>query len=105
MTLDGQPIPNGEVLFYPIDGTKGSVSGGPIKDGRYVAEGRGGVPLGVHEVQIRAFRAPTTKLTGMAAVEGGPAEQYLPEKFNAFSELRAEVDSSTTTLDFHLKSK
>lgn len=103
VTLDGQPIPNGEILFYPLQGTRGSVSGGSIKDGKYVADGRGGVPLGSHKVEIRAFRAPKKSLTGVAAVEGGPAEQYLPRKYNVQSELEAEVDSSTSTLDFHLK--
>ena len=104
VTFDGDPIPNGEVLFYPIEGTQGSVSGGPIKDGRYFAQGRGGVPLGVHRVEIRAFRAPTKAYTGAVAVEGGPAEQYLPPKFNIDSSLRAEVESSTSTIDFNLTS-
>ena len=103
VTLDGSPVPNGEILFYPLDGTRGSVSGGAIKDGKYIADGRGGVPLGTHRVEIRAFRAPS-KALGAAALEGGPAEQYLPQKYNIESELKADVDSSSETLDFDLKS-
>lgn len=103
VTLDGNPIPNGEILFYPLEGTRGSVSGGAIKDGKYIADGRGGVPLGTHKVEIRAFRTPKNP-SSAAALEGGPAEQYLPRKFNIDSELKAEVDSSSETLDFDLKS-
>ena len=103
VTLDGNPIPNGEILFYPLEGTRGSVSGGAIKDGKYIADGRGGVPLGAHKVEIRAFRAPKSP-SSAAALEGGPAEQYLPRKFNIDSELKAEVNSSSETLDFNLQS-
>jgi len=105
VTLDGQPIPNGEILFYPAEGTKGSVSGGAIKDGKYVADGRGGVPLGKHHVEIRAYRASTKVLKGEVALEGGPAEQYLPKKYNVESELQADVDDSTTEINFQLQSK
>ena len=105
VTLDGEPIPNGEVLFYPIEGTPGSVSGGPIKDGKYTAKGRGGVPVGKHSVEIRAFRAPSRAGTGDLAVEGGPAVQYLPPKYNTQSEIDVEIDSSNRTQDFALTSK
>ncbi|QDU90489.1 hypothetical protein Pla175_38940 [Pirellulimonas nuda] len=105
VTLDGAPIPNGEIRFLPIEGTEGPVSGGPIKDGQYRAESRGGVPVGEHRVEIRAFRAPTGRQTGTAAIEGGPAEQYLPQQYNTKSELTASVSSSSAKQDFSLSSK
>ncbi len=105
VTLDGTPIPNGEVRFLPIEGTAGPVSGGPIKDGQYRAESRGGVPVGKHRVEIRAFRAPSGRQTGVAAIEGGPAEQYLPERYNTKSELTATVGASESRQDFALSSK
>jgi hypothetical protein len=84
VTLDGQPISNGEIRFVPAPGTAGPISGGPIKDGAYVAEGRGGVPLGEHRVEIKAYRA-MAKGPGQSASanpEGGPAEQYLDKRYN-----------------------
>ena len=103
VTLDGQPIPNGEIRFIPDAGTKGPISGGPIKDGAYKAEGRGGVPVGEHVVEIRAYRPQGGPQA--AAAEGGPAEQYLAAKYNDQTTLRATIDPSTETQDFELTSK
>ncbi|QDS98818.1 hypothetical protein [Adhaeretor mobilis] len=102
ITLDGEPIPNGEIRFYPSGDTHGPVSGAPIKDGKYVAKGKGGVPIGTHHVDIRAFRADKN---AAADPEGGPAEQYLPAKFNTETSLTATIEPSTTSLDFPLKSE
>ena len=103
VTLDGQPIPNGEIRFIPDAGTNGPISGGPIKDGVYKAAGRGGVPIGEHVVEIRAYRASGGPQA--AANEGGPAEQYLPANYNDQTTLRATIDPSTETQDFELTSK
>jgi hypothetical protein len=104
VTLDGQPIANGEVRFYPAQGTHGPVSGGAVRDGKYVAQGRGGVPVGKHTVEILAYRPAATR---SANPEGGPAEQYLPKKFNEQTELTAEItgDENPATLDFALTSR
>jgi hypothetical protein len=104
VTLDGQPIPNGELRFIPTNGTKGPISGGPIKDGAYVAQGRGGVPVGEHRVEIKAYR-PAAKAGQPTDPEGGPAEQYLDKRYNEQSTLTAKIDSSTETQDFQLTSK
>ena len=105
VVFDGEPITNGEILFYPMEGTPGSVAGGPIKDGKYLAQSRGGVPVGKHRVEIRGFQSPSRPGRGDLAVEGGPAEQYVPPEFNTRSTLTAQIDSSTTTKDFDLSSK
>jgi hypothetical protein len=102
VTYDGTPIPNGEVRFYPIEGTKGAVSGGPIRDGAYTAQGKGGVPVGKHRVEIQGFRAAKGS---ESLPEGGSAEQYLPAQFNENSTLTAEVTPDTENLDFALTSK
>lgn len=105
VTFAGKPVANGEVLFYPIDGTPGSVAGGPIKEGQYTAKGRGGVPVGKHRVEIRGYRPPSRPGGADTAIEGGPAEQYLPDIYNAYSELTCEVDASNATQDFDLSAK
>ena len=104
VTLDGEPIPNGELRFIPTNGTKGPISGGPIKDGAYVAQGRGGVPVGEHRVEIKAYR-PATKPGQPISPEGGPAEQYLDKRFNEQTTLTAKIEASTETQDFQLTSK
>ena len=101
VTLDTQPIANGEIRFHPIDGTQGPVSGAPIRDGKYIAQGKGGVPFGTHRVVITGFRPGRN---AAANPEGGPVEQYVPAKFNDQSILTAEVTADTETANFDLKS-
>jgi hypothetical protein len=102
VTYDGASIANGELRFYPIEGTKGAVSGGEILNGAYTAQGRGGVPVGKHRVEIQAFRPAQGQVAGP---EGGPVEQYLPARFNEASTLTAKVTTETEKLDFALSSK
>jgi hypothetical protein len=102
VTLDGSPIADGNVRFYPIEGTKGAVSGGPIHDGVYAAHGKGGVPVGRHRVEIQAYRPAKGQ---PASSEGASIEQYLPPRFNENSTLTAEVTTETEKLDFALSSQ
>lgn len=104
VTLDGQPISNGEIRFIPASGTIGPVSGGAIKDGAYTAQAKGGVPIGAHQVEIKAYRAnPKSKAT--AGAEGGAAEQYLDARYNSQTTLTATIEPDTETKDFALTSK
>ena len=101
VTFEEELVGNGEIRFYPTEGTRGPVSGGPIKDGRYITQGRGGVPVGTHLVDIRAFR-PDPRYKGHP--EGGPVTQYLPEKYNANTTLVVTVSQQESTHDFALSS-
>ena len=103
ITYNGEPIDNGEIRFLPIDATQGPISGGPIVKGTYKAVSKGGVPVGTHRVEIRGYM-PAAVVTGSstAAVEGGPAVQFVDKTFNDQSELTCKIDSSTTTKDFNL---
>ena len=111
VTYQGQPVPNGDVMFYPIEGTTGPASGASIKDGQYVADGRGGVPLGKHRVEIRAYRSGSIGPAGSANDDdwrgrrGGQRQQYLPARFNTDSKLTVTVDSSEAPAvhDFQLQ--
>lgn len=103
VTLDGQPIPNGEIRFIPTSGTIGPVSGGAIKDGVYTAKAKGGVPIGTHKVEIKAYRAK--KQGQVAGSEGGAAEQYLDKRYNEQTTLTATIEAGTDTKNFELTSK
>jgi hypothetical protein len=104
VSYNGEPIPNGQIRFTPVDGTKGPVSGGVIKDGLYVAEGMGGVPVGSHRVEIRAYR-PAKNAVGAMTAEGGASEQYVPGKYNGESILTATVsaDNESAPINFALE--
>jgi hypothetical protein len=98
----GEPVSIGKITFDPIEGTDGPISGAAIKDGRYTADGKGGVPIGRHKVIIEGFRPPTDE-TGKVDPELGRA-QYLPAKYNIASELIMEIksDESPAVRDFNL---
>lgn len=100
----GEPIKNGQIRFSPIEGTKGPISGGVIKDGKYEAQGKGGVPLGKHRVEIYGYR-PVKKTTGGLQNEGGDSEQYIPAKYSGGSSLTAVItaQSAGEPLNFKLE--
>jgi len=107
VTYQGEPVADGDIRFEPMPGTDGPLSGAAIRDGKYVAKGRGGVPVGEHLVRIRAFRTAAgggdmLSMQGNAATDGG---QYLPEKYNRSSQETVTIagDQSKVTLDFHLE--
>lgn len=103
VSYNGQPIENGQIMFFPIDGTPGPVSGAPISNGVYVAEGKGGVPQGRHRVQIEGYRAPVG--ANQRVDRELPRFQYVAEKYNTRSELTVEIsdDESTVVVDFDLQ--
>jgi hypothetical protein len=98
----GKPLENGEIRFFPIEGTEGPVSGAPIIDGQYQVTQRGGVPVGTHRVQVEAFRS--SQAYPELNAEGGHREQYLPAKYNTSSQLTVTIagDRSVFTYDFDL---
>jgi len=83
VTLDGEPIAEGELRFVPMNG-KLNPDIAKIKYGKYVAQ----VKDGEHKVQIRALK------------EG---VQYVPARFNDDTELRFVAEEGEHP--FHLVSK
>lgn len=94
VTYDAAPVTNGQILFFPIEGTKGAASGASLVDGTFTVTGKGGVPCGKHRVEIRAAKPGA----------GGIDTQYIPHRYNDASTLTAEVTPATEKLDFALKS-
>jgi hypothetical protein len=106
VTFNGQPVANGQIYFVPAKGTKGPVSGAPIKDGQYVVEAKGGVPVGMHQVKIEGYRSRGGGADGdlLSGRAGGAPEQYLPDKYNQKTKLHVTIDGSESnaTQDFEL---
>ena len=89
----GQSVRKGRIRFIPIEDTQGPVSGGPIQEGSYRVDHKGGVPVGIHRVHIEAYRNPTPQ--EVDPIEGEMAVQYLPRKYNAESDLRLTVPAGS----------
>src|SRR5262245_48439516 len=97
VTFEGQPLPQGDIHFIATDGRWGAEAG-KIKAGRYELMAK----AGPKRVEITASRA----LPGGARGAGGEVipEEYIPDEYNAKSELTAEVTANgKNEFDFRLK--
>ncbi len=89
VTLDGKPLPEGEVYFIQ-PGQAPSIF--PVKDGDFAGQAR----PGTHRVEICAYRARKDKVGSPGQNMTPPPENYIPEKYNSKSELTAQVEPSGT---------
>lgn len=108
VTLDGQPVENGSILFTPIEETKGQVAGGPIQGGRFQLDEKVGAAVGWNRVEIRAQR----KTGKMVQKPFAPVRETIPEqveavpaRYNSESTLRFEVKPGDNLADFQVTSK
>jgi hypothetical protein len=107
ITLDGEPVPGpGTIAFYAESGTDSPHASAEFKDGKYEIPAEQGPHAGRFRVEI-TWPKPTGKQIpsadpGMLTDERVEA---IPEKYNKNTELKAEISSSQTVHDFHLKSR
>ena len=97
VTLEGAPLPDGDILFTPADPQFGSEAA-KIKDGVYQAK----VRPGQCKVQIRASRPVPGKKGPMGEQL---IEDYIPSKYNDQSDISIDVTKSQSKHDFQLQSK
>jgi hypothetical protein len=99
VTLDGQPIDTGDILFVSLNGPRGPDSA-KITGGKYELM----TTAGKKRVEISASKI---RPGGARGAEGEPVpEEYIPARYNTESQLSAEVTAGgSRTLDFELKSK
>jgi hypothetical protein len=101
VTIDGKPLPTGEIIFRPADGN-GRADAASIQDGQYSLE----CTLGGKAVTITALReVPGVAMQELETGEaGGEVEQYIPEAYNDRTTLTADVtESGDNTFDFPLE--
>jgi len=96
VSLDGQPIENGEIVFHPVSGD-GAAQGGPIKDGKFQFQ----ATAGEKRVEITATREAATP-----APDGLPNYvSYIPAQYNSKSTLKETVqENSDNEFEFKLTS-
>lgn len=108
VTVDGTPLDNGAITFYPVAGgsVKAAQSAGATigAEGRYQAE----IAPGRYRVEITSSR-----VIGQRKVYEGMAdspledirEEILPPEYNTKSTLTQDISLETTTADFALTSQ
>ena|SRR5438045_909386 len=102
VTLDGQAVKDGHVLFTPLDGN-GQTGGGAIHDGKFKAE----VPVGKMKVELHG-----NKVVGKRKAYDTPESPWeddvaelLPPKYNFKSDLTLDVKKGSQDVKYELKSK
>jgi hypothetical protein len=109
ITLDGEPLPSGSILFVPIEGTMSPSAGSDIVDGDYEVARARGPKTGVFRVEIRSQRKSGRKVQAPPpAAKGVLAEEWIeavPASYNRESTLRIELEPGNHPLNFDLKSK
>jgi hypothetical protein len=114
ITLDGEPLKSGTIMFFPIGGTRGPAAGGDIVDGEYALDAEAGPVVGMNLVQIRSVQktgrmveSPTAVEADGPHVEGMMVQEYaetVPAHYNTYSKLEREVRSENNQFDFALTS-
>ena len=91
VSFNGQPLSHGRITFRPIQDTGGPTAGAKIVDGQFTITPDQGTFSGMFRVEITAWRK--TGRTTRDPDEGQVPQsvQYIPQQYNAQSELRAEV--------------
>jgi hypothetical protein len=103
VTMDGQPLKEGRILFTPEDG-QGQTGGSTITDGKFLVE----VPPAKMKVQINANQV----IGKQPAYEGAPnspmidiVKEIIPKRYNDQTELKEDVKPGAQSVKYELRSK
>ena len=95
VTLNGKPVPNGQVIFHDAAGKVGA-DAGEITNGLFSMRST----LGSKKVTISSMQPSTEKKAAVGGIPGDPIsdknpatvyEEIIPEKYNSKSELKVDV--------------
>ena len=108
ITLDGKPLPDGNIRFLPQQ--SGGVQTGAVIDsgGEYHIEKLQGLPPGKYRVQIFSSEKPKGAPAVVAAPAGlpPPSIERIPPQYNLASTLVVEVPATDSArFDFQLQTK
>jgi hypothetical protein len=92
VTVDGQPLASGAILFEPQTERSGTAVGATIRHGRFVISRDQGAVPGTYRVRVYASSGKQALPTkGQTERTPRPMVERLPARYNAQTELRAEV--------------
>jgi hypothetical protein len=106
VTLDGEPVTKGSILFDPVESREVKPVG-LIENGSYSLTSETGPKPGKHKVEIR-WAKPTGK---QVPVKDDPpnmideTKEAVPAKYNTSTELTVEITPGSNRHDFPLTSK
>ncbi len=103
VTLDGEPLAQGSILFVPMEGTQGVPTGADIKAGHYRLPITKGPAVGWNRVEITAVRPSGKMAADPMGLPGQQREMYVSAvaaRFNTNSMLKIEVTPGDNTANF-----
>lgn len=102
VTFIGRPLEVGTIEFHPVDPTAGEPGGAEVSAGAYTIPASRGLRPGRYVVQVSSAVAPGPA-DGTAPGAIRLARERIPGRYNAASELTAEVtERGTNRFDFTL---
>jgi hypothetical protein len=104
VTLDGAPLEQGVINFFPAEGNKGPTAGGTITSGRYEIASEKGVAVGSNRVTISSVQKTGRKIQGVDVVHEERLEA-VPAKYNSETTLVHDVQPGKNVLDFDLQDR
>jgi len=108
VTVDGQPIEQGSIGFFPSGSASGMTSGGPIQNGQFSIPLQTGPIVGPNRVQIHAARKTGRQVPAALGQPGQMEEEQveaIPPRYNSASTLQCEITSGSNQQNFELTSK
>jgi hypothetical protein len=108
VTLDGQPLAQGQIQFDPVQGTQGptAIAVADIKDGKYSIDRALGPLPGKYKVSISSRPSVTIGVDDMPGSKPKLEPEKVPAQYNSKSTLTKEITGDlVNTLDFDLKSR
>ena len=104
VTLDGNPLEEGQVTFTPQPGTSGPTGGGKVQNGQFTIESDAGIVAGSYRVEITASRKSGQQIPDPTGRMVDLVEQYIPARYNEQSELTNQLTDGTNNLEYKLQS-
>lgn len=106
VSLNGTPVSEGSINFFPTDGNSGPEAGGAIRDGRYHIPRAQGPVIGKNRVELRSFQKSGRRIQDPTAPPGTLTEEItnvFPAEFNQESTLVREVQKGKNEMPFEIK--
>lgn len=76
VTVGGEPIENGQIVFRPTGGNSGPSAGATIENGHYSVAAKKGPMIGSNQIQINGREKTGKKIANYAFPGGPPLDEY-----------------------------
>lgn len=107
VTLDGQPVEDAAISFFPVGSTSGPSAGGKIVNGKYHVPQAQGPVIGDNRVEFNGAKKTGKKIKDRFGEEMTQDQivPLFPDKYNIQSKEQVRIEAGPNSYNFDLKSK